>query len=295
MTSLEVQERGLNEVKQLLLSLENCFESHTVDVEEHESFAEAAAEQGISVDQLRNKLSGFHVALEEVRSIYEFYERRRTQELSEKTITELSLKEAKELLHLNHRCTIRIYLLLAEAIKKHWNYLPVTTKEEMLQTVEKLLELKSKNTSIAALIEEVSRIKGFAKPSTDPKYLEGLSLQTLEMLDLCASIHLIKSLLDVSGRKISEFKQSASELEVEQSYPVDNVKFNSIDTAVTVTNIISDMDDESDEDWYDPALMERFLDFLMENALKNPSMYLEAYTEEMSSEDDELLKDVPLD
>ncbi|MBR8838524.1 MAG: hypothetical protein DSM106950_32115 [Stigonema ocellatum SAG 48.90 = DSM 106950] len=39
-------------------------------------------------------------------------------------------------------------------------------------------------------------------------------------------------------------------------------------------------------------LLNLFLDFLMENALRNPRQEIEAYTEEMSGEDDELTKGV---
>jgi len=50
-------------------------------------------------------------------------------------------------------------------------------------------------------------------------------------------------------------------------------------------------DDDSEEN---PIMMRMFLDFIMEDVLKNPDK-LVTYTEEMKAEEDELLKGVTLD
>lgn len=51
---------------------------------------------------------------------------------------------------------------------------------------------------------------------------------------------------------------------------------------------------ENDDEEENPIMMRMFLDFLMEDVLKNPDR-LVTYTEEMKAEADELLKGVTLD
>ena len=51
---------------------------------------------------------------------------------------------------------------------------------------------------------------------------------------------------------------------------------------------------ENDDDEENPIMMRMFLDFIMEDVLKNPDK-LVTYTEEMKAEEDELLKGVTLD
>ncbi len=54
-----------------------------------------------------------------------------------------------------------------------------------------------------------------------------------------------------------------------------------------------DMDSNEDPEIFEALMMSLFLDFLMKDAMKNPSK-LVPYTKEMSNEMDELLADVLL-
>jgi antitoxin PrlF len=77
----------------------------------------------------------------------------------------------------------------------------------------------------------------------------------------------------------------------------DNPQFTEASGAVEVINsdtLLVRLQPQSLEQEKDELMLSLFLDFLMENALRNPAQ-LESYTEAMAAEDDELIAGVVLE
>lgn len=86
---------------------------------------------------------------------------------------------------------------------------------------------------------------------------------------------------------------------LEKSFFKDNPQFAGASGEVQVvgsnTLLVRLQTSETEEQEKDEIMLATFLDFLMESALRNPKEEIEAYTEEMAAEDDELIAGVILD
>ncbi len=92
---------------------------------------------------------------------------------------------------------------------------------------------------------------------------------------------------------------NSSGFRVENSFFKDNPQFAGASGEVQVvssnTLLVRLSVGEAEEQEKDELMLSLFLDFLMENALRNPKEEIEVYTEEMAAEDDELMAGVILD
>lgn len=92
---------------------------------------------------------------------------------------------------------------------------------------------------------------------------------------------------------------NSSGFRVENSFFKDNPQFAGASGEVQVvgsnTLLVRLTTNEVEEQDKDELMLSLFLDFLMENALRNPGQEIEVYTEEMAAEDDELIAGVVLD
>lgn len=92
---------------------------------------------------------------------------------------------------------------------------------------------------------------------------------------------------------------NSSGFRMENSFFKDNPQFVGASGEVQVvssnTLLVRLSASEAEEQEKDELLLSLFLDFLMENALRNPKEEIEVYTSEMAAEDDELMAGVILD
>ncbi|MBD2309388.1 hypothetical protein H6G17_28450 [Chroococcidiopsis sp. FACHB-1243] len=92
---------------------------------------------------------------------------------------------------------------------------------------------------------------------------------------------------------------NSSGFRLENSFFKDNPQFAGVTGEVQVVSsntLLVRLETSADQEQEkDELMLASFLDFLMENALRNPKEEIEIYTEEMAAEDEELLAGVDLD